>query len=103
MRQPASIWCPARDIFRIEDPAVLIVVQELGFANLTIGTLGVLSLFQAGWIPAAALAGGLFYALAGIRHLLKNARNSTETIAMVSDLLIAAVLAADLASRLLIS
>ena len=71
-----------------------LVVQELGFANLSIGLIGLLSLLLPGWILPAALAGGLFYALAGARHIAKPHKNSKELIATVTDFFVAAALLA---------
>jgi hypothetical protein len=84
----------AETIFGIKDPRALIVVQELGFANLSMGVLGLLSLRYPEWVRAAAITGGLFYGLAGFKHWIKGDRNSIENIAMISDLCIFAVLAA---------
>jgi hypothetical protein len=44
---------------------------------------------------------GLFYGLAGMKHLIKGDRNRTENIAMVSDLWIFLVLAGLLAGLML--
>jgi hypothetical protein len=71
---------------------VLLVVRELGFANIAIGSVGVVSLSVAGWRVAAALAGGIFYGLAGINHAMQHHRNRLENVAMVSDLAAAAFL-----------
>lgn len=70
------------------------VVQELGFANLSIGLIGILSLLLPGWLVPAALAGGLFYAFAGARHISKPHKNAKEMIATVTDLFVAAALLA---------
>lgn len=86
----------ARDIFEIEDERVHPIVRELGFANLSLGLLGVLALIP-GWASAAALAGGLFFALAGWKHVKASERSATRTVAMASDLFIALVLFAYLA------
>jgi len=64
------------------------LVRELGFANIGIGLIGFLSLNIAGWSFAAGLAGGLFLLFAGIEHVRKKNRNSEETLAMVSDLIV---------------
>ena len=87
----------ARDIFEIEDVKAHVIVRELGFANLSFGALGIATLWRPDWIPAAALAGGLFYGLAGVRHLLDKQRTGNGVIAMVSDLIVFAILAACLA------
>jgi uncharacterized protein DUF6790 len=81
-------------MLNVREPASFIVVQELGFASLSLGVLGLLAILNASWIVPAAVAGGLFLGLAGIKHALKGDRTVKENIAMVSDLWAAAVLAA---------
>jgi hypothetical protein len=84
----------AETIFEIKDPDAAKIVSELGFANVSIGTMSVLSLFFPDWVLPAALCGGLFYGLAGAKHVFNAHRNRNENIALVSDLLIFAILAA---------
>lgn len=93
LRQAFNPAFTAQDIFEIEDPRVHPIVRELGFANLSLGLLGLLALVP-GWPLPAAIAGGLFFALAGWKHVNAKERNLTRTVAMISDLFIAAVLAA---------
>ncbi|MGH6735966.1 MAG: DUF6790 family protein [Methyloceanibacter sp.] len=83
----------AESIFDIGDPASLAIVREVGFGNLAIGTLGLASLAQPKWVVPAALAGGLYYGLAGAGHLMRKTRNAKEQVALVSDLAIFFVLA----------
>jgi hypothetical protein len=97
LRQIANPTFTADVIFGVKEKAALTIVQELGFANLSIGLLGVLVLVRSEWTVLAAITGGLFYVLAGVKHLIKGDRNRTENIAMVSDLLIFLVLAGYLA------
>lgn len=92
----------AEDIFGIGDPGALAIVREVGFGNLAIGTLGLLSLFFPDFLLPAAIAGGLFYGLAGLGHLARKDRNLKEQVALVSDFGIFLVLAAFVASRLLV-
>jgi hypothetical protein len=68
-----------------------LIVQELGFANVAIGLVGILSLSLADWAVPAALTGGVFLGLAGVRHIAKHTKNTKEWLATVSDLLVAAV------------
>ena len=74
------------------DRAANQIVQELGFANLAFGVLGILSLPLGGWVVPAATAGGLFLGLAGIRHIVKPHKNGKEWIATLTDLLVFVVL-----------
>lgn len=91
LRQAFNPAFTARDIFEIEDERVHPVVRELGFANLSLALLGLLALLP-GWATPAALAGGLFFALAGWKHVVARERNLTRAVAMVSDVFIALVL-----------
>jgi hypothetical protein len=67
-------------------------VRELGFANLAIGAVGALSIVASGRMFAGALAGGIFYGLAGMGHAVRGRRATVEDVAMTSDLFVAAVL-----------
>jgi uncharacterized protein DUF6790 len=82
----------AREILGLKGDEALILVRELGFANVAMGALGVASLFVPSWQMGAALVGALFYGFAGVNHLRQPHRNRMENIAMVSDLFVAAVL-----------
>ena len=93
VRQAFNPAFTAQDIFEIDDARVYPIVRELGFANLALGLLGLLAVLPH-WTPPAALAGGVFFALAGWKHVKAKDRNMTRTVAMVSDLFIALVLAA---------
>ncbi len=73
-----------------EDSAPL--VRQLGFATTAIGCIAVGSLMSSSWLTPAAIAGSVFYGLAGVHHLLRKARNRNENIALVCDVLVAVVL-----------
>jgi hypothetical protein len=92
LRQMTNPEFTAMTIFRIQDREALKIVQELGFANLAMGLLGVISIVEHGWVLPAGLAGSVFYGLAGIQHVRNRERSGSETIALVSDLLIFVVL-----------
>ena len=100
VRQMANPAFTADSIFGIKDKAAETIVRELGFGNFAIGTLGALSLLNSEWVMPAAIAGGLFYGLAGALHLRKGDRNANENIAMVSDLFLFVVLALYLAATI---
>jgi hypothetical protein len=93
LRQTFNPAFTAQTIFGLKDETAFAIVKEVGFGNLSMGALGIASLFNRDWIPPAALCGGLYYGLAGIGHLVKGERNSHENIALISDLLIFALLA----------
>lgn len=68
------------------------LVRELGFHNVALGLVGLISLWRPEWRLAVALAGGLFLLLAGLEHLPKPNRSGEENLAMWSDLAIGVVL-----------
>jgi len=73
-------------ILQLNDSAHL-VIRELGFANLLMGGLAMLSLFFPTLRPAATL-GGLFLGMAGLLHVVRGIEhvNLKEGTALISDL-----------------
>lgn len=67
------------------------IIRELGFANLGMGIVGILSLWFPAWAPAVAIVAGVFLGLDGMTHLTKKQRNRKENVAMVTDLFVAVV------------
>ena len=82
----------AREIFDIKADEALPLVRELGVANFATGVVAVLSLWVPAFVLPVAISAGIFYGVAGMRHVAAHARSRNETIAMVSDLFIFAVL-----------
>jgi len=99
LRQAMQPGFTANEIFRIEGTDSHPIVREVGFGNLAIGTLGIGSLYRPGWLIPAAVAGGLYYGLAGLLHLFRKGKNAMEQTAMISDayafLVLTAVVAVD--------
>ena len=91
----------AEEIFAIRDPGSFAIVREVGFANLSMGILGICSIVRVGWIVPAAVVGGLYYGLAGMGHLLRSEKNAKEYLALVSDFFIFLVLLGFVAKSLL--
>jgi len=92
VRQVLQPAYTAREILGLQGDESLTLVRELGFANLALGVLGLASLAEPAWRLGAALAGGIFYGLAGLNHVLQAHRNRLETVAMGSDLFAALLL-----------
>lgn len=99
LRQVARPRFTAEDIFEIKDKASFALVREVGFANLSMGSLGLASIAQSKWVIPAAIVGGLYYGLAGIGHIIRGRLNFAGWVALTSDLFIFALLALFLASR----
>ncbi|HWD49132.1 MAG TPA: hypothetical protein VG309_04360 [Rhizomicrobium sp.] len=92
LRQTIQPGFTAQEIFKVEGEAVYPIVREIGFANLSMSTLALLSLAYPAFLPPGALVGGLYYGFAGLLHVAGHERNAKENVAMISDLFIAVVL-----------
>jgi hypothetical protein len=95
MVQPAYT---ARVVLSLKGEESLFVVRELGMANTSIGLAGLVSLALPAWRPAGALAGGVFYLLAGIHHARTKGRGRLQNVAMGSDLFVGILLLSVLAA-----
>lgn len=87
IRQVAKPAFTAQEIFHINNQESFVIVKELGFANICMGLVGILSLYSIEWCHLAAIGGGLYFGLAGLQHVIKKPVSTNETIALVSDLL----------------
>jgi len=85
VRQALQPRFTAAEIFEVHDPASHPIVREVGFGNLSMGTLGIFSLYRPGWLVPAAIVGGLYYGLAGLLHVSRKGKNVIEQTTMISD------------------
>jgi hypothetical protein len=92
VRQVLQPSFTAVEIFGIHEPKTLVIVRELGFANLSMGFLGLGSLWHQAWLVPAAIVGGLYYGFAGLGHVTQGRKNAKQYTAMITDLLAFAVL-----------
>jgi len=92
LRQIIQPRYTAEVIFGVKSDVSRLLVRELGFANTAIGCIAAGSLTSSSWLMPAAIAGSVFYSLAGVNHFMHKARTRNESIAMVSDVLVAVVL-----------
>ncbi len=92
LRQIIQPRYTAQRILGLTGDEALLVVRELGFANVALAASALVSVVASAWTVPCALTGGIFYGLAGINHLMHAKRNRLENTAMVSDLLAALVL-----------
>lgn len=92
LRQTLTPQYTAAQVFGIKSQEPLVIVRELGFANLSTGVLGLSAIFHSSWVTPAAIAGCLFYGLAGINHVMRKGRDRLENMAMLSDLFVFIVL-----------
>ena len=92
LRQLLQPAFTAREIFHIGGDEALPLVRELGVANIAMATIALLSLPMTAFTLPVAIAAGIFYGIAGFRHLMQPNRPRNETIAMAGDLFLFAVL-----------
>jgi len=91
----------ATEIFHMKSDEALPLVTELGVANLAAAVVGLASLFAPDFVMPSAISAGVFYGVAGVRHVAEREKSGNEVIAMVSDLFAFLVLAAFVAGTLL--
>lgn len=101
LKQASDPSFTAQSIFGLSDERSYPIVREVGFGNLSMGTLGILSLVMPSWTVPAALVGGLYYLLAGWGHMARKERNSLEQTALITDFLAGGLLLAFVAASLL--
>jgi len=99
VRQVVQPQFTAESIFAIKDRAAFAIVREVGFANLSTGTLGLASLAVPAWLVPAAIVGGLYYGLAAVGHAFRRGRNFSEQVALISDAFAFVLLAVFAVSR----
>lgn len=92
LKQAISPSFTAKEIFKVNEENSFLIVREIGFANISFGFIGVLSLFYPEFRLAAAMSGGLYFGLAGCLHLFNKKRSRDEEFAMISDYFIFFVL-----------
>jgi hypothetical protein len=101
IRQATKPAFTAQQIFHISGTDSYPVIRELGFANICMGIVAMTSLFQAEWRMPAAVAGGLYFGLAGLLHVFKKPDSRNEMVALISDLYIFIVMVAYTGLRIL--
>ena len=80
----------ATEIFKADEKSYPIV-REVGFSNICLGVLGILSFFFIDFRIAAAITGSLYFGLAGFLRLLYK-RDQNEIITTISNFFIFLVL-----------
>jgi hypothetical protein len=101
LRQIAQPRYTAREILGLRGDEPLLVIRELGFANIAIAAIGICSVAVPAYVPAGAFAGGIYFALAGVNHTMQSHRNAKENMAMATDFIVAAVLLVYLGGELI--
>ena len=72
-------------IFKFTSRESYVVIRELGFANIALGVMGILSLINNDWRIIAAISSGLFFGLAALQHSTIKPGSKNEWIALFYD------------------
>jgi hypothetical protein len=88
IKQASNPEFTATNIFRLTTRESYVVIRELGFANISLGVMGILSVINDNWRLIAAISGGIFFGLAALQHFLKKPDSQNEGIAMLYDLIV---------------
>ena len=72
-------------IFKFTHTESFVIIKELGFANIALGVMGILSLINNDWRVMAAICGGLFFGLAALQHFVRKPDSKNEWIALLYD------------------
>lgn len=72
-------------IFKFTSQESFVVIRELGFANIALGVMGILSLVNDDWRILAAISGGIFFGLAAFQHSTRKPDSKNEWIALIYD------------------
>lgn len=92
LKQAINPSFTAKEIFKASEEKSFLIVREIGLANISIGVIGILSLFLPEFRLAAGTSGGLYFGLAGCLHLFNKQRSKEEIFPMISDFYIFFVL-----------
>jgi hypothetical protein len=101
IKQSSNPEYTAGKIFNMKSSESFVVIRELGFANIALGVMGILSVINSNWRILAAVTGGLFFGLAGIQHLFKKPDSRNELIAMLYDIIVLLIILLFLAFSLI--
>ncbi len=92
LRQVINPKFTAEIILDIKEKQSYSIIRELGFTNICLGLIGIISLFVPPWRIVSAFSGGLFLGLAGFHHFLNKPKTINEKFAMISNLVISCLM-----------
>ncbi|HTE25906.1 DUF6790 family protein [Flavitalea sp.] len=85
LKQAANPEFTAREIFRFTSKDSYVVIRELGFANIALGAMGILSVINEHWRLLAAITSCIFFGFAALQHYSKKPDTPNEFVALVYD------------------
>jgi hypothetical protein len=88
IKQASSPEFTATKLFNLKSAESYVIIRELGFANISLGVMGILSVINDDWRLIAAITGGLYLGFAGLQHCLKKPESLNEVVALIYDLIV---------------
>ena len=85
IKQASNPEFTATKIFRLLKPETYVIIRELGFANIALGVMGILSLLNDSWRILAAISCSIFFGLAAVQHSLRETFGDNELTATLYD------------------
>jgi hypothetical protein len=76
-----------------------LLLLELGFANMALGSMGILSLINDQWRLITAIAGAIYFGLADMLRLLQKPNGRHELVALIYNILVFSGLVAFMVSQ----
>jgi hypothetical protein len=76
-----------------------LLLLELGFANMALGSMGILSVINDQWRFIAAIAGAIYFGLTDMLSLLKKTDGRHERVALIYNILVFSGLVAFMVSQ----
>jgi hypothetical protein len=76
-----------------------LLLLELGFANMALGAMGILSVINDQWRLIAAIAGAIYFGLTDMLRLLKKTDGRHERVALIYNILVFSGLVAFMVSQ----
>lgn len=92
IRQTSNPEFTATKIFRFTTKESFVVIRELGFANIAIGSMGILSLINEHWRLLAAITSDIFFGLAALQHFSRRPDSFNEYVALIYDSIVFVIL-----------
>ena len=102
IKQASNPEFTATKIFRLLKPETYVIIRELGFANIALGVMGILSLLNDSWRILAAVSCSIFFGLAALQHSLRETFGDNELTATLYDALVCIVLVLYLIFKLIL-
>ncbi len=79
-------------IYNLRNAKSFAIIKELGVVNISLGAMGIFSLFNSEGRPIAAISGCIFFGLATIGHFFRKPDTGNGIMSLVTDLLLFSVI-----------